>query len=409
MEILFIHPNFPGQFRRLAAALAREEKYTVHGVGDEQWTRSVPQLDNVPLLTYPNPAATGLGVHAYAKSFDAAVRRGQQVVQTLLAHKRQGLEPEVIFVHPGWGDGFYLKDIFPGSKVVGFFEYYYRTRGADVGFDPEFPISMDDIFRVHSLNATQLLALQSCDVGYCPTFWQRRCFPAQYRQRLQVIHDGIDTETVKPDPQACITLPDGSVHRAGEEILTYVARNLEPYRGFHIFMRALPKIMSERPNCRVIIVGGDGVSYGKTLPAGETYRARYLAELAGQLDLSRIHFTGTLPYDEYLKVLQVSRVHTYLTYPFILSWSMLEAMASGCLLLASGTPSVREVIKEGENGLLFPFKNPDALAKLASEALASPERYRPLRAAARRSVVKQYDFNSVCYPQFKKLIQELQI
>lgn len=409
MEILFVHPNFPGQFRRIAAALAKEPNIQVHGVGDAEWMKETVPLDNVPLITYPTPPDSPPAVHPYAKTFDSAVRRGHQVVQTLLKYKRQGLEPDLIFAHPGWGDAFYLKGIFPGAKVVGLFEYYYRLQGADVGFDPEFPRNFEDTFRVHSLNATQLLAMESCDLGYSPTRWQRNCFPHAYRNRMRVIHDGIDTAKVRPDAAASVTLPDGVTYHAGEEILTYVSRNLEPYRGFHMFMRALPAIMAARPNCRVIIVGGDGVSYGKSLPSGETYKARYLAEVGGRVDLSRIHFTGHLPYADYLKVLQVSRTHVYLTYPFILSWSMLEAMSAGCLVIGSATPPVREVLHNGENGLLVPFKNPEALAKAAIDTLANPQNYEKLRQAARQTIVTQYDFEAVCYPEFKKLIHDLHI
>lgn len=409
MEILFVHPNFPGQFRRLAAALAREPGIRVHGVGDAKWMSETVPLEDIPVIAYPSPSESDGAIHPYARSFDNAVRRGQQITQTLLNHKRKGLEPDLIIAHPGWGDAFYLKSIFPGAKVIGLFEYFYRARGADVGFDPEFPIQLDDIFRVHSLNATQLLALESCDQGYCPTQWQRSCFPAHYQTQLDVIHDGIDTNLIKPDPTASITLPDGSIHHAGEEILTFVSRNLEPYRGFHTFMRALPAILAERPNCQVIVVGGDGVSYGKQLPADQTYRQRYTAEIADKADLARIHFTGSLPYHDYLKVLQVSRAHIYLTYPFILSWSMLEAMAAGCLVIGSDTASVKEVIRDRENGLLFPFREPATLARLAINALAQPSQYQVLRKAARTTIVTQYDFNTVCYPTFKQLISDLDI
>lgn len=409
MEILFVHPNFPGQFRRFAAALAREPEMRIHGVGDGKWMEETTPLAGVPVIAYPSPNVAADNTHVYARSFDSAVRRGQQVVQTLLTHKRQGLEPDLIFTHPGWGDAFYLKDIFPGSKVIGLFEYYYRVRGADVGFDPEFPMNFDDLFRVRSLNATQLLALESCDSGYCPTTWQRSCFPAQYQERLSVIHDGIDTATVAPDPQAVITLPDGSTHRAGEEILTYVSRSLEPYRGFHMFMRALPRILAARPHCQVIIVGSDNVSYGRQLPANQSYRQRYFEEIAGKVDHSRIHFTGRLPYNDYRKVLQVSRAHIYLTYPFILSWSMLEAMSSGCLVIASATPPVQEVIIDGKNGLLFPFNEPVTLANHAIKALANPEQYREIRNTARQTVVARYDFNTICYPAFKQLIKQFEL
>jgi glycosyltransferase involved in cell wall biosynthesis len=366
-------------------------------------------LPDIPVIAYPTPTKLNTGTHIYARSFDAAVRRGQQIVRTLLAHKHKGLEPDFIFVHTGWGDAFYLKDIFPGAKIVGLFEYYYRARGADVGFDPEFRMSFDDIFRVHSLNATQLLTLESCDAGYCPTAWQRSCFPVHYHQQLSVIHDGINTNIVVPDGNAAITLPDGSTHCAGEEILTYVSRNLEPYRGFHIFMRALPHILKNRPNCKVIIVGSDGISYGKQLPPGQTYRQRYLNEIADKVDRSRIHFSGHLPYSEYLKVLQISRVHVYLTYPFILSWSMLEAMSASCLVIASATPPVQEIIVDDQNGLLVPFGEPLTLANHVIKALSNPERYQDLRNAARQTIISHYDFNNISYPAFKQLIKQSEL
>lgn len=409
MEILFVHPNFPGQFRRFAAALAREPGFRVTGVGDAKWMESTIPLQDLPVIAYPSPEESDDKTHSYAKSFDAAVRRGQQIVRTLLEHKRQGLEPDLIFSHPGWGDAFYLKAIFPGAKVVGLFEYYYQIRGADVGFDPEFPMNFDDIFRVHSLNATQLLAFESCDIGFCPTQWQRTCFPPHLQERLRVLHEGIDTEIVAPDDNAEITLPDGSTHRAGQEIITYVSRNLEPYRGFHVFMRALPQILQARPNAQVIVVGGDEVSYGKPLPPGQTYRQRYTAEIADKLDLTRVHFTGRLPYNEYLKVLQVSCTHVYLTYPFILSWSMLESMAAGCTVIASATPSVQEVICDEENGRLFPFKDSLALARRVIETLSDPKKYKTLGQAARQTIVSQYDFKTVSYPALKQLIKELEL
>jgi glycosyltransferase involved in cell wall biosynthesis len=378
--------------------------YRVIGVGDQSWMKEENRLPDIPVIAYPPPGDSGLVLHAHARGFDAAVRRGHQVVSTLAAYKQQGLEPDVIFVHPGWGDGYYLRDFFPGAKVVGLFEYYYHPRGADVGFDPEFPSSFDDIFRLRTTNATQLLALDSCDHGFCPTNWQRNLFPEVWRPRLSLLHDGVDTNVVAPDPSAQVTLPDGTQLRAGDEVLTFVSRNLEPYRGYHIFMRALPEIMRARPQCHVVIVGGDGVSYGMRPKNGKSYRQQYLDEVAGDLDLSRVHFTGTLPYETYVKVLQVSRVHVYLTYPFILSWSMLEAMSAGCLVLGSATPPVEEVIRHGENGLLFPFLQPARLAESAIEALAQPAVFEKLRAEARQTVLDAYDFDRVSLPGYLRLL-----
>lgn len=406
LEVLFVHPNFPGQFRKVAAALARLPGVRVVGVGDASWMKSTVPLNGVPVIGYSAPAEGDKTLlHPWARYFDAAVRRGEQVMNSLVAHKEQGLEPDVIVTHPGWGDAFFLRDFFPGTKVVGLFEYYYHARGADVGFDPEFPSSMSDIFRLRTLNATQLMALDACDEGFCPTQWQRSRFPAVWQERLGLMHEGVETSVVRPDASAEVLLPNGARLKAGDEVLTFVSRNLEPYRGYHIFMRALPAILDARPNCQVVIVGADGSAYGPPSGTGKTYRERYLSEVEDALDMSRVHFMGTLAHADYVRVLQVSRLHVYLTYPFILSWSALEAMAAGCLVLGSATQPVEEVITDGENGLLFPFHSPRSLATRAIEALAQPADYDGLRQAARQTIVDRYDFETVSLPAYKRIIE----
>jgi glycosyltransferase involved in cell wall biosynthesis len=405
LQVLFVHPNFPGQFRRIAAALARSKDWDIVGLGDASWTKGSAVVPNVRVINYPAPPTTSEATHPYARKFDDAVRRGVQAAQALAAAKKnEGLRPDVIVTHPGWGDGFFLRDVFPDTKVIGLFEYFYNARGADVGFDPEFPSRLDDAPRLHALNAVQLLALQSCDRGFSPTQWQRSRFPAMWQDRLAVLHEGIDTSQVAPDPAATATLSDGTKLRAGDEVLTYVARNLEPYRGYHIFMRALPAILKARPRCRVLIVGGEGASYGPKPVPPMTYRQKYLGEVAAQLDLSRVHFVGRIPFNQYLKVLQISRLHVYLTYPFVLSWSMMEAMSAGCLVLASATPPVQEVLSDGENGLLFPFMSHEALAERAIEALAAPDQYAALRANARKTMVDKYDFEKVSLPAYLQML-----
>jgi len=385
--------------------MARMPGFKVVGVGDQSWMAGSEPLPDVPVIAYPQPQGKALAMHPFVRSFESAVRRGQQVVSTLTAYKQQGLEPDVIFVHPGWGDGFYLRDFFPGAKVVGLFEYYYRPRNADVGFDPEFPSSFEDIFRLRTRNATQLLALDSCQEGFCPTEWQRSLFPEVWRERLGVLHEGVDTGVVAPDPAATVQLPDGATFKAGDEVLTFVSRNLEPYRGYHVLMRALPQILRERPNCHVIVVGGEGVSYGLKPKDGISYKQKYLDEVKDSLDLNRVHFTGTLAFDQYVKVLQVSRAHVYLTYPFILSWSMLEAMSAGCVVLASGTQPVEEVIRHGENGLLFSFHQPERLAAAAVDVLADPGAYESVRQAARATIRDRYDFERIALPAYMKLLE----
>ena len=240
-------------------------------------------------------------------------------------------------------------------------EFFYRARGGDMGFDPEFPPNAEKILRLRVMNAPLLMSLDASDWGMAPTRWQQKQFPAPYAERMSVIHDGIDTDLVTP----------GSEPR-DQELITYVARNLEPYRGFHVFMRAIPEIQKRRPNARIVIVGGDEVSYSPRLPAGETYRQRLLREIDGKADLSRVHFTGRIPYAEYLELLRRSSVHVYLTYPFVLSWSLLEAMSAGCLVVASRTPPVEEVIRDGENGLLVDFFSTEQIAANDGRSFVAP-------------------------------------
>ncbi len=192
-------------------------------------------------------------------------------------------------------------------------------------------------------------------------------------------------------------------------MLTYVSRGLEPYRGFHRLMRALPDILRERPECQVVIVGEDKPHYGRSPKEGGNWRELMLRELDGQLDLSRVHFTGELPYEQFLRVIQISRTHVYLTYPFVLSWSMLEAMAAGCVVVGSDTPPVREVVVHGDNGLLVPFFDSAALVAQVCEVLAEPARFEHLRLNAISGIRSVYDFDRVIWPRHMDLLSRFNL
>jgi glycosyltransferase involved in cell wall biosynthesis len=401
---LFLHPNFPGQFRRIAQALAQERGVRVWGMGDESWIGAGQGLPGVQVIRYGAVAAAPEETHPWVRGFEQSVRRGVAVIERLAELKRGGFEPDAIVTHPGWGDAYFVRDYFPGADVIGLFEYCYHPRGADVGFDPEFPTRVDDIFRLHVTNSAQLLALESCHKGVCPTPWQKSLYPAAYQSKLQVVHEGIDTVRVTPMSGARFTLPDGRTLHKGDEVLTFASRGLEPYRGFHQFMRSLPRILRERPQAQVLVLGDNAAHYGPKPPGTGGWKEVYQAQLRGQVDWDRVHFLGTLPYDDYLSVLQVSSAHVYLTYPFILSWSMLEAMSAGCLLLASDTAPVRDVVQDGENGLLFDFFDTSRLATLVIQALSEPRAHTAMRERARQTIVERYDFQQVALPQYKALI-----
>lgn len=379
MKVLFIHQNFPGQFRHIAAYLAKQPDVQVLAIGREQ----AQGLPGIRLLRYKPHRAASRHTHPYARTFEDGVLHGQQVLRLLLNLKAKGYRPDVIVAHPGWGETLYAKEAFPNARLIHFCEYYYQTSGADAGFDPEFPLDKHDMARIRSRNALHLLNLENCDQAITPTHWQHSLHPEAYQNKIQVIHEGIDTANLGPDPCATLQLPNGQILKAGDPIITYVARNLEPYRGFHSFMRALPQVLREHPTCQVVIVGGDGVSYGSQPNDAANWRTKLLSE--NPVDLSRVHFLGKVPYDTYRKVLQVSAVHVYLTYPFVLSWSLLEAMASGCLIAGSDTAPVREVLRHGHNALLTSMLQPDVIALDLRNTLNERARLQPLRQTARRT------------------------
>lgn len=409
MRILFIHQNFPGQFKLLAAHLAQQQGVEVVGLGDSANLDNKPKSFNHAVLGYAaRPRKKPLG-HHYLASFETAIRRGQDVLRACQQIHAKGFVPDLIVGHPAWGELLFIKDVFPDARLIAYFEFFYRTVGADVGFDPEFPSTADDRYKLRIRNSTQVHALAECDAGISPTLWQRSTYSAREQPRIRVIHEGIDLDMVRPDPAAVFRLADGRTLSREDRVITFVSRQLEPYRGFHVFMRALPELQRKLPDARFVIVGGDGVSYGTRPPAPYTsYREKMLAEVGSRIDLSRTHFVGRLPYVDYLRLMQVSRLHIYLTYPFVLSWSMLEAMACGTPVLGSATAPVQEVLRDGENGFLFDFFDRDQLAERAAEIMGRPEAQIELvRQAARNEIESRFSFVRHSLPAYQKLIAEI--
>lgn len=343
MKVLFIHQSFPGQFAHLALDLARDKKNKVVALSIEKLATPVGvQVYNYSLLR--RPAAES---HPLLREQESKVLRAEACAAAAMQLKKDGFEPDVVIAHPGWGEALFIKDVFPKARLVLYCEYYYAVDGQDVGFDPEDPpLTFEARCALRLKNTTNLLSMEIADAAISPTQWQKSTYPAWAQERISVIHDGIDLSRLKHDPKTVMTLKPregGEIKvKPGDEVLTYVSRTLEPIRGFHVFMRTLPEVMKRRPKARVLIAGGDDRGYGYPAPGGKTWRERMIAEVGRELDLNRIHFVGRVPYQAYLQMLNVSRVHAYWTAPFVLSWSYLEAAASGLKVVASDTQPVRE-------------------------------------------------------------------
>jgi glycosyltransferase involved in cell wall biosynthesis len=385
MNFLFVHQSMPGQFGHLAARLAQDpaNRVVFLSQGGSQAPRGA-----VSAIYRPRRAASS-ETHRYLRGFEDAVLAGQAVARAGLSLAKRGFVPDVVVAHPGWGEPMYIKDVFPQAKLVNYCEFFYRAFGADVGFDPGEAVDVEEAAAVRTRNAALLIALEAADRGLSPTLWQRSVHPREWHDKIEVIFDGVDTDRVRPDASATFRLPSGRLLTRADRVVTYVARDLEPHRGFPSFMRAVPAILAALPEAEIVIVGGDGVSYGRPPSAGGSWRAVMTEEV--RPDPRRVHFLGAVSYDSYLRLLQVSAVHVYLTVPFVLSWSAMEALAAGCLVIGSRTPPVEEVLLHGENGILVDFFAPAAIAAAVVGAVRQGAALAPMRRAARETILGRYD------------------
>ena len=409
MKILFIHQNFPGQFKFLAPALAASPANTV--VAMTMQKVQAADWKGVKLVPYTASRGTTPQVHPWVSDFETKVIRAEACFRAALQLREQGFEPDVIIAHPGWGESLFLKEVWPKAKLGIYCEFFYHSQGADVGFDPEFPeTDPGDVCRLRLKNQNNLLHFETADAGISPTFWQASTFPEPFRSRIAVVHDGIDTDSLVSSEQVALTLNGNVTLNKKDEVITFVNRNLEPYRGYHIFMRSLPAILRQRPKARVLIVGGDGVSYGAKPELHGKWKDIFLNEVRPQIpasDWARVHFFGNVPYEHFIPILQLSTVHVYLTYPFVLSWSLLESMSIGCAIVASDTRPLHEAIKHNETGRLVDFFDPAALAAEVCGLLDNPTERARLGANAREFARANYDLKQVCLPRQLQWVQQL--
>ncbi len=399
MNILFIHKGFPGQFKHLVPKLkARGDQLTCIQPSNGK----IKLKDLVNYYPYKLTRGNAEKIHYLALETESKVLRGEAVGIVANELKINGYKPDLIIAHPGWGEALFMNDIWPEIPELHYVEFAYRAKGADSDFTDKYALKQtwQEKARGRMKNASVLLNLQSMSWGVTPTTFQKSTLPQWAQNKTTIIHDGIDTEWAQPDPLSSLRLPNDLVLDPTNEIITFVNRTFEPYRGIHIFLEALIKVQKVRPNAHVLLIGEDTpkVSYGARRKDGKGWLTHLKEELGDSINWEKVHCLGKVPHKILRNIFQISTAHVYLTYPFVLSWSMLEAMSCGALVIGSNTEPVKEVIQHGKNGILFPFGDVEQLSEQLIKALSSPEKYKAIRKSARKTIEETY--------QLEKCLQE---
>lgn len=380
MHVLFVHEAFPAQFAHAVRHLSGSpgHRCTFLSAGDSLWARPVPGVERVHFDVPDRVASDYLTQDvAYEVACAEAAYR---------ALRSRDLHPDLVVGHAGFGSTLFLRELYPDTPVLDYFEYFHHPHGSAADFRPDFPPAGRTRRRHIVQNAGILMHLEQCTAGYTPTHFQHGLLPTAYQPKVEVVHDGVDTAFWRP-----------ALERAagGTRVVTYVSRGLEAMRGFDVFMRVARRIHRHAPDVVFLVVGSDSVEYGADLEhtGGRTFREHVLA--GDDYDLERIRFLGPVAPDELVQILALSDLHIYLTVPFVLSWSLLNAMACGCVVLASDTAPVREVISHRSNGLLGDFFDVEGLAQQALAVLEDPAAYRPLGRAAADTINQRYSLEVV--------------
>jgi len=405
MKLLFVHQNMPGQYRELIQWLAAQGEHQIVFLTQRQ---KAPQFDGVQTVVYKSHHQAKEDAYGLSRTWENAAGNGFGAVLALRQLVDKGFTPDIVIGHIGWGEMSFFREVLPDTPMIGFFEYYYSVHGGPVGFDPESPVSEHAPFIMHGHNVVPQVNINVVDVAHSPTYWQRDRFPKHFHDKIYVCHDGIRTDKLKPNKKAKVTL--GRIGRPltrKDEIVTFMSRNLETTRGYHQFMRAVPKIQKARPNARILVIGGNDVSYGGKNKHPGGLRGQMEAEVGHLIDWDRLHFLGQVPYESYQNIIQISSCHIYLSMPFVLSWSLLESMSMEATIVASDVAPVREAMQHGKTGLLVDFFDPNAIAAQVADVLEKPRDYAEIGPAARQHVIDTYDFTTICLPEHIRQINAL--
>jgi glycosyltransferase involved in cell wall biosynthesis len=404
VRFLFVHQNFPGQFLHILRRLIQSGDHEILFICEP----SQGNVAGVRQIPYTKPQIDNDSTHLPARELENGTRRAEAVFRAAWGLRYLGFEPDIIIGHHGWGEMLSLRDVWPKAPMLGYFEFYYHHDGGDVGFDPEFPSEVFDFARIRAKNAINHLALNLGGAGQCPTQWQLSTYPDWAREQMNLIWEGVHLDICSPDPLAHRrTLKVGDMEiKPTDKLITYLSRDLEPYRGFHSIMRALPDMLKARKDLKVVLIGADGVSYGAPPAGGGGWRDVMMKEVGKGLDMDRVVFPGRVPYELYINCLRRSDAHVYLTYPFVASWSLRESLAIGCPVVGSDTPPVSEFITHGENGILVPFLEPKAIAQDILALLENKDLTQKIKANARAYAEKHLSMEDYL-TSYAKVIETL--
>ncbi|MFO0808336.1 MAG: glycosyltransferase [Gemmataceae bacterium] len=399
MHVLFVHQNYPAQFGHIARHLVSHLGWRCTFVTQKSDGGTYPGVERI--LFTPRGGATAT-THYYSRHFENGMANADGVYVALKA--RPDIRPDLIVGHSGFGSTLFLRDLYPTAPIINLFEFYYRASGGDLDFRPDFPSDEATRLRLRPRNAVFLCDLDNCDLGYCPTQWQRSRLPAEFQSKLRVVFDGIDTTFWKPQPVPDRTVA-GRAIPSNTKVVTYASRGMESMRGFDLFMKMAKRLGDRRPDVVFVVVGQDRVVYGgdERTTGSQSFKEWVLAQ--DNYDMSRFIFTGLLRKSELAQLFCLSDLHIYLTVPFVLSWSLVNALACGATVLASDTAPVREMIEHGRNGLLTDFFDSDTMADVADRVLSVPADYAHLSPAAVATVRERYSLD-VCLPQMLAMYED---
>lgn len=400
IKVLFLHTNFPGQYRRVVPFLKASGGFDMRAATLKANKQSI----DIPHVRFQKHREARENIHPALKRMENAVLTGQAAYSSMLTLRNANWVPDVVCAHSAFGAGFFVKDVFPDTKYLAYNEWYFNGPITDDGH-PMPAEDHDALVRSRIANSALLIDLAAMDAGLTPTRWQHQQFPTVFQPNIRILHDGVDTDFYSPgNKRTVVSLPNGKSLTSDDDVITYVARGMEPYRGFPQFMDAVSKVQKANGKAHAIIVGDDRVAYGSARKDGMTYKEYALKNF--DLDMERTHFTGLVNFEALRAIFRISSVHVYLTVPFVLSWSMIEAMSTGCVILGSDTPPVQEAISDGENGFLVDLFDSDRIAERIQDIIQNNSTLADIRAKARETILQRYDAKNTL-PCHRQMIVDL--